>query len=152
MKITCSNCRHFHACLSDVKTEDHFHNYCDMWRLVVANPPRTMLTGVVEELRYDVERVYDPNKPDEMPIFYNDLDCGLAGCYMFAPNGANTDENDARLRNNFNSMKEVALKTLELILSTKKITNVENGELIDLPDDLAERLKNVKATIENMKA
>ena len=68
MLKTCYNCSHYHTVCDSENTEIHWHDFCSQWGKILDN--------FVYWNNYDLS---------EYGIVYDDMETGLASCYMFSP-------------------------------------------------------------------
>lgn len=148
MKKTCENCIHFSGCLVDNSSERHIHNFCHMWKLVLENPPKSLLTRLLEEFQYDTERMLKSKKTLLNPPLFDDIECGIASCYMFSP--ITEESHDAEMEERFNSSRDILLDTFDFILTSKMITDTYTLELVGLSPEMAKYIAELDCEVRSL--
>ena len=131
MKKTCINCAYYHGCLSEAEpSQYHIHNYCDKWNCVIEKDMESEINSFLEDYWDDL--VW---KEDEYGVS-TDFETGEAVCWMYYPNEKEDSFlTDERLEKNRLANRDLALRTLNKLLSTGKCHALEGEFLIDIPQE-----------------
>ena len=76
-KACCLNCEYYHPCLGEADSFYHLHDFCGVWE--ISNPYlyKHPLNSFLETHYLDVEEA------NGVFCVWDDVECGLASCYMF---------------------------------------------------------------------
>lgn len=126
MLKTCLNCSHFVPILEKPNSFYHIHNYCSLWDKTLPNLQKSFITSFLDDSYRELEKLKEAN-PEINICICDDIECGLANCYMFTPN--NTYE-DKKIKDRFEHNKKLALTLIDYILEKGCICLNDNCEWI----------------------
>ena len=140
MRKTCQNCFHFHSCLSEENSWYHIHNYCDKHGKTLGFLMEHPLTRFLDSHWLDM---CEANSDHDG--IYDDIECGLAGCYLFM---AKDEINEEMMIIAFEKNRKLALNTIDHIIRQKCCHM--NNELVDVDEEDAEELLKLREEFEEM--
>ena len=142
---TCLNCRYFKSCLSDSTSYYHIHNYCSLWDRTFPNLQKSFVTSFLDDHYNDLLKLNEKN-PELNICICDDIECGLANCYMFTPK---EEYDDTTIKNRFRHNKELILLLIDEIIKNGFITCGNGGEYVLDDDDIID-YKNLRSRVENL--
>ena len=145
MLKTCLNCSYFVPILEKPNSFYHIHNYCSLWDKTFANLQKSFITSFLDGNYSELEKLKEVN-PELNICICDDIECGLANCYMFTPNPTCEDK---KIKDRFEHNKKLALTLIDYILEKGYICLGDNSEW-RLSEDEIDYYKKYKERLQEL--
>lgn len=145
MLKTCLNCSYFVPILEEPNSFYHIHNYCSLWNKTFANLQKSFISSFLNDNYRELKKLKEAN-PELNICICDDIECGLANCYMFTPN--DTYE-DTKIKDRFEHNKKLVLTLIDYIVDKGYVCLRDNFEW-KLSEEEFDYYKKYKERVEKL--